>query len=248
MNKVYIYTLSTKEDPYNIRYVGKTSGLLKTRLDRHISNYYLKENTYKSRWLKSIIKKGQTPIITEIDCVKESEWEYWEKFWIAQFKAWGFKLTNTTDGGDGSSGFNSDMSKKIGKKIFDNNTIKLKKEIKKYKIVEKNIYWYGSRNCSQCEDEVIFKSKTRYKLYSNIKRAEKENRTCVNCKIKNDKPMLRNLAPKKKVLMSSIDNKPIKYFESIREASRVTNIDRTLISNCCHKKQKQTFGFIFEFV
>ena len=96
MNKIYIYALSTKEEPDNIRYIGKTHLSLEKRLKRHISIYYLKENTYKTRWLNSIIKKGHTPIITEVDCVEKNNWKFWEKYWIAQFKAWGFNLTNTT--------------------------------------------------------------------------------------------------------------------------------------------------------
>lgn len=43
---------------------------------------------------------GLKPIIEIIDEVPVSEWEFWEIYWISQFKTWGFDLTNGTEGGD----------------------------------------------------------------------------------------------------------------------------------------------------
>ena len=37
----------------------------------------------------------------------------------------------------------------------------------------------------------------------------------------------------------------IKYFSSISKAAKELNIKKTLIYNCCNKKQKTTNGFIF---
>lgn len=33
-----------------------------------------------------------------------SDWVFWEQYWISQFKTWGFKLTNETNGGEGTYG------------------------------------------------------------------------------------------------------------------------------------------------
>jgi hypothetical protein len=98
---VYIYSLSTKEEPSNIRYVGKTDKPIKKRLTRHMSKYELKPVTHKNTWLKSVLKNGHTPIIELLDEVCDLEWEFWEKYWISQIKSWGFKLTNQTIGGSG---------------------------------------------------------------------------------------------------------------------------------------------------
>ena len=38
-----------------------------------------------------------------IDEVPVDEWVYWEKYWIEQFRQWGFKLVNGNKGGGGPS-------------------------------------------------------------------------------------------------------------------------------------------------
>jgi len=96
MIEVIIYSLS---DPFTgkIRYIGKCTNPSK-RLKEHLKE---KSDTHKSRWIKSLIKLGQNPIIEELDVIPENEWEFWERYWISQIKAWGFSLTNATEGGEG---------------------------------------------------------------------------------------------------------------------------------------------------
>lgn len=86
------------------RYIGKTSQDLRLRLNNHISNYSLKTNTHKNSWIKSLKKKGLKPRIEILDIVPEIDWQFWEEYWICQFKTWGFNLTNGTLGGEGNSG------------------------------------------------------------------------------------------------------------------------------------------------
>lgn len=101
-NKEYkIYTLShpiTKE----IRYVGFTSQLLKNRLKTHIvmanSNKF---NYYVTNWIKSLIKQNLQPEMELLDYCEENTWQLMEQYWISQCKAWGFRLTNLTGGGEG---------------------------------------------------------------------------------------------------------------------------------------------------
>lgn len=95
-----IYTLEhpiTKE----VRYVGKTSKRLKDRYWNHISCFY--NNSYKDNWIKSLLNQGLRPVIKELD-ICEDDGNALETYWIAQFRAWGFKLTNLTDGGEGTVG------------------------------------------------------------------------------------------------------------------------------------------------
>lgn len=98
--KTYIYTL---EDPVNnkIRYVGKTNNP-ERRLHYHWTAGY-KKNNKTGNWLKSLKKKKLKPIMFIIDSI-DTEWEWLEKYWISQFKTWGFNLTNHTDGGEGVYG------------------------------------------------------------------------------------------------------------------------------------------------
>ena len=58
------------------------------------------------------IKKGLKPIIKVIDVVPINDWVFWETYWIAQFKSWGFKLINYTNGGDGATFGNQTSFKK----------------------------------------------------------------------------------------------------------------------------------------
>ena len=51
-----------------------------------------------------------------IDEVPTEDWEYWEKYWIAQYKSWGFKLENITHGGNGLSFHKQESKDKISEK------------------------------------------------------------------------------------------------------------------------------------
>jgi hypothetical protein len=180
MKTVFIYSLSTLEDPFNIRYIGKADDI-NSRLDRHLQPYYLAEGSYKARWLKSELKKGHTPIINFVDEVLESEWEFWETFWISQFKSWGFKLTNGTIGGEGF-GITQEVISRRNKSNFDRNTIRLKDEIEKYKVRFENDLWISERNCPGCDKSLIYKKKERGEAIKAAKRGFKNNRTCLNCR------------------------------------------------------------------
>lgn len=96
----YIYTLS---DPITnkVMYIGKTNNI-DDRFKRHISDYYLNEsNSNKNKWIKKLKSENKLPIMEILD-QGESEIIYdLEIYWISQFKQWGFKLTNMTEGGDG---------------------------------------------------------------------------------------------------------------------------------------------------
>ena len=99
MKTVFIYSLSTLEEPDNIKYIGKTLNCI-NRLKQHLSKYSLKKTNKKSKWIFSELNKNHNIIITVIDVVPENEWQFWEQYWICQFKVWGYNLTNKTPGGD----------------------------------------------------------------------------------------------------------------------------------------------------
>jgi hypothetical protein len=107
---IYIYTLSCPETK-EIRYVGKTCNL-KSRYSNHINKFY---NNHKSNWIKSLLSKGLKPIMEVIEEVEdELNWEMLEIYWIAQFKAWGFDLTNIDEGGKFIN-FTQEVKDKISK-------------------------------------------------------------------------------------------------------------------------------------
>jgi hypothetical protein len=108
VKKFIIYTL---QDPISleIRYIGLTSQKLNVRLSAHWTTFNNKKS-HKVHWIKKLKKLNQKPIIKELDVAYSlKEAADLEKYWISQFKTWGFKLTNTTDGGEGALGYKHDL-------------------------------------------------------------------------------------------------------------------------------------------
>ena len=98
MFKTFIYSLT---DPITnqVRYIGKADNI-KKRFSSHICLKNLIKPTHKNNWINSLKNKGLKPILNIIDEVPNNEWEFWEQYWISQFRVWGFDLTNLTEGGD----------------------------------------------------------------------------------------------------------------------------------------------------
>ena len=101
MVEIKIYTL---QNPINntIFYVGRCATSLKTRMSGHLASLKNGEgNKNKCAVLKEIIDLGLFPIIEEIESFNCSCYEDErvvndaEKYWICQFRAWGFTLTNS---------------------------------------------------------------------------------------------------------------------------------------------------------
>jgi hypothetical protein len=84
-----------------IRYIGTTSGPLNSRLSQHKWDSKNKMS-HKCHWIKQVVDDtGQFPLIKLIEEVSDLDWEWTERYWISQFKQWGFDLVNTDDGGKG---------------------------------------------------------------------------------------------------------------------------------------------------
>lgn len=122
MKTVYIYTLA---DPRSgeVRYVGKTNDL-KVRRHNHL-NSCRDKNTHKRNWINQLRKEGMLPVMEVLDEVLQSEWHNWEKYWIHQMTAWGFKLVNYTEGGDGLT-FGNQTSFKKGLQPWNKGLVKPK--------------------------------------------------------------------------------------------------------------------------
>jgi hypothetical protein len=103
ISKNLIYGL---QDPFTheIRYVGKsTTGL--TRPKQHFSKYHLKRKQYVYSWIKYCFKNGKKPEIVIIQQFNNPDFLFEaEKYWIKYYKSIGCKLTNLTEGGEGSLG------------------------------------------------------------------------------------------------------------------------------------------------
>jgi len=96
-----IYALT---DPMtgDVRYVGRSSrGLQRPAAHMH-PRALAKDDTYKGRWLRSLVASGHRPGVRVIAvCADESHLNAAERQWIAYGKASCWPLTNGTDGGEG---------------------------------------------------------------------------------------------------------------------------------------------------
>lgn len=97
----YIYALCDP-DTQEVRYVGKADDVQK-RYEQHI---WIKAspNSYRKSWIKSLQKQGKQPLIKVLEEVDASIWKERERWWIAEMRRQGARLTNLTDGGDGVDG------------------------------------------------------------------------------------------------------------------------------------------------
>lgn len=109
METTHIYILIDPETQ-QVRYVGKANNVSQ-RYKAHL-NRARKHQMHKLNWINSLKSKGLKPIIEVIDIVPIENWQFWETYWISQFKTWGFDLINYTHGGDGATFANQTSFKK----------------------------------------------------------------------------------------------------------------------------------------
>jgi hypothetical protein len=102
------YKVYTLEDPItnNIRYIGITKQTLAQRITKHLNDTKLNRNNHRANWLRKLLNNNKKPLIKELDiALSYNELLELETYWILQFKAWGYNLVNTTNGGEGSIGY-----------------------------------------------------------------------------------------------------------------------------------------------
>lgn len=100
-----IYTLTDSDG--SIRYVGKTSRSPLVRLDGHLkeAQNLPRHSTYKNNWIRSLLAEGKQPHLTVLSCSLDTDGSDLERWYIATFRALGYRLTNTTGGGGGILGY-----------------------------------------------------------------------------------------------------------------------------------------------
>ncbi len=96
--KVY-YLYSTEPGNSGMRYIGQTKHRLTVRLRGHRRNLTDESDTYAARWIRSVYAKGYE---VRIGLLKGNAiWNTDEMAMIKKYRALGYRLTNSTDGGDG---------------------------------------------------------------------------------------------------------------------------------------------------
>lgn len=257
---LYIYTLS---DPISneIKYIGKTKNL-KNRLQGHMCPYNLKQSWQsKNKWLKYLKNNGLKPIMEILDEGDENNIDNLEIYWISQFKTWGFKLKNETNGGS--------FPTQKGDKLKERHIQSLKKSPKKKKIVVQ----YSLDNTFIAEYESISEARRQTKLghissccHGRRKKCSefyfrfKDNYfpyveridywTGAHHSKESVEKMKMNHPFRKTICQYSIeDEKLVNTFKSSHDAERITKLSRRCIVRCCKgtERYNSVGGFYFRF-
>lgn len=160
LRDTFIYTLA---DPLtgDVRYVGKADNLNR-RLTMHLMESKT-ETHRRAQWIKSVISTGSKPIIEVLDIVPSNCWEKYERYWIAQFRSWGFNLVNGSDGGDGTVIWTDVMRQRMssikkgqkawnkGKIMLGDTKAKLSNQVKLYY----SVHSHPMKNKTQSADSIV---------------------------------------------------------------------------------------------
>jgi DNA endonuclease I-HmuI-like, NUMOD-like domain/GIY-YIG catalytic domain len=99
---VYLYVLVAPDG--EIRYVGQTVQSPAARLRQHLCEGKKKGRSAVQRWIWSLLRKGQRPVMRVFQTLPASCYNTAEVYWIDHFKGVGCRLLNLTAGGEGSLG------------------------------------------------------------------------------------------------------------------------------------------------
>lgn len=233
--QVYIYTL---EHPITqeVRYVGKTKNP-KMRFQNHLNKSHNK-HSHKTNWIESLKKEGLKPVMKIIEEVDENNWQFWEKFWIHQFKVWGFNLINHTVGGDGLTLGNNTSFKK-GHKTWNSGLAHTEICEECGKIFKLSPYWISIKTHKFCSRECH----TKYQIKNPDKNIFKKghivwNKNLKGIKLKKDKNVFQYCA------YTGIF---IKKWNTAKEVYLSLNINPISIGQCCRGKNKSSGGFLWRY-
>jgi group I intron endonuclease len=227
-------------DPNNnqVRYVGKSNNPTK-RYYKHCK--FTNVKTHKNNWINKLLTEGKKPILCVIDEVSINEWVFWEMYWISQMKAWGFNLTNSTIGGDGSTTGNKTSFKKgrtahnKGIPLTDEQkeNLRLKNIGKKQSVFTKNKRSEAlkGREINHLDKLLTSGEKTRFK-----KGGDAWNKGKTGYK-------LGGLRKAKPVLQIDVNDKVVNEFESCKDAALFIGKSRETIRKCCEGKTDKVAGF-----
>jgi hypothetical protein len=85
-------------------------------IENNIPVYLGKTNDSYRRLKEHRVNFGKDVCLEVIDEVEESNWEFWEQWWIEVFQCWNIELLNKNKGGGGPSFQTESAKQKIGDK------------------------------------------------------------------------------------------------------------------------------------
>lgn len=147
-NRAYIYSLRDPEDGpelQHVRYIGKTTGSLQARFNRHITAANdARDRSHRANWIRKLLREGRWPLMVVLEETTPGRASEREMWWIRHCRKNGCRLTNSTDGGEGLLNPSKEVRRRIGA---------AKKGHK---------FWVGKRHTEQARQRISWKRKGRY--------------------------------------------------------------------------------------
>jgi len=233
-----------------VRYVGYTAQSKNKRLSAHLCEWRTGKRTHKNNWIKKLHSLGLCPTEETLDTATTlDELKQLEIYWIAQFRAWGFNLVNTTSGGEGVHFLNGHNPWK-GRRHSEETKKKLS-SIKIGKFTDKQRDALKTRNNVGMTGK-HHSIKTKGTLSLSHRRENLSTETIEKMRLaKLGKPGNRlgksGRAIGEKSVNQIKDGKIINTWKSLSEAANQQNFSISLLSLCCNSKRRSAYGFTWKF-
>lgn len=239
-----------------IRYIGLTKRSLEKRLIEHLSNFKNIENTHKTKWIKSLLKKN---IVPTIHLIEEKICSFEEAIKIEK------DLINLYN-------LNDRLVNSINIKIHENtlNNLKSMSINKQKRIVLTDLSCVKLKEFSSLKEVSVFFNlsigfissvltgrkktiKNKYRLFYYDSYNEKECPILISKKSNNFKKSIirekarQSIINRQKLVCSIDTEKNISVFESINNAARYYNIQQSNISKVLKGLRNHTNNLIFKY-
>ena len=112
----FIYVLIDPRQDVWKAYVGKSNDPV-IRFKEHKAEANTGKVTKKCNWLRKLISLSLEPELLILDEVHETDWCFWEKYYIYLFDSWKYDLTNVRSGGSGITVHSDDTRYKIARAL-----------------------------------------------------------------------------------------------------------------------------------
>jgi hypothetical protein len=237
--KTFIYTLCDP-DTMEVRYVGKSNNPQKRFYD-HIAG--VNKISHKSSWIKSLLKENKKPILNIVDEVPIENWQMYEISWINKYKKDGCRLTNHSNGGNGTTTHKYSNREKTIQKLISlhkENPNYNKCQDKEHIISKDDLYQkYIVENLSLNKCAVYFKT-SKCTIFRNITESG----------IKKDKASWKSqlsTKDKKKIIQYNLSGDIIKNWDGASDINRSLGYRISDITACCNGRTNIAHGYIWRY-
>ena len=195
-------------------------------LENNIPFYIGKSVNPIKRKYNHTLKFGKNINLNIIDKVLNSEWKFWEIYYISLYKSWGFKLENKNNGGGGPTNWTDEQKHDQSVRLSNKNHSKYyTKEVRK-QMSESNKGKAKFKGKKHSEE-----SKLKASLSTIGKPKSKEH---IENMMKNRQVVIDGVrkAKSKPVLQYDLEGNFIKEWDGTCSASKELNIKSSCIYNC----------------